>query len=307
MPASALIGIDWGTSAARAYRIGPDGAVMDVRHAPLGVQKLAAGRGFADALAQLLGPWHDDPAPRLACGMIGSRQGWREAPYVRCPATVDELVAGIVATGGDELAIVPGVITRDAAGMPDVMRGEETQIVGAIDGEAGSVLAVLPGTHSKWVRVEHGRLVDFQTCMTGELYAVLLEHSILGRLAERGSPGQDDDAFARGVARGLGSGGLQHDLFGARTLCLVGELAPTGVADWLSGLLIGREVRTARNWAFRAGNDASTVRVIGADALTERYVAALVAAGIDATRGPADAAPRGLWQIARRAGRVNVE
>ena len=306
MPASALIGIDSGTSAARAYRIGPDGAVLDVRHAALGVQKLA-GRGFADALVELLGPWADDPAPRLACGMIGSRQGWRETPYVSCPATLDELVAGIAVTGGDELAIVPGVITRDAAGMPDVMRGEETQIVGAIDGEAGPVLAVLPGTHSKWVRVEHGRLVDFQTCMTGELYAVLLEHSILGRLAERGPSGQDDDAFARGVVRGLGPGGLTHDLFGARTLCLAGELAPTGVADWLSGLLIGREIRTARSWAFRAGNDASTVRVIGADALTGRYVAALVAAGIDATDGPADAAPRGLWRIARRAGRVSLE
>ena len=186
MSASALIGIDWGTSAARAYRIGPDGGVLEARSATLGIQKLA-DRRFADALAELLGPWRDDPAPRLACGMIGSRQGWREAPYVGCPATVDALAAGIVVTAGGELAIVPGVISRDSAGMPDVMRGEETQVVGAIDGDAASVLAVLPGTHSKWTRVEHGRLVDFQTYMTGELYSVLLEHSILGRLAERGT------------------------------------------------------------------------------------------------------------------------
>jgi len=305
MSASALIGIDWGTSAARAYRIGPDGGVLEVRSATLGIQKLA-DRGFADALAELLGPWRDDPAPRLACGMIGSRQGWREAPYVGCPASVDALAAGIVVTTGGELAIVPGVISRDSSGMPDVMRGEETQVVGAIDGDAASVLAVLPGTHSKWTRVEHGRLVDFQTYMTGELYSVLLEHSILGRLAEHGTAGQDPDAFARGVARGVGAGGLTHDLFGARTLCLVGELAPTGVADWLSGLLIGREIRTARSWAFRAGHDASTVCVIGTDALAARYVAALAAAGIDATLGPADAAPRGLWQVALHAGRVNL-
>ena len=306
MSASALIGIDWGTSATRAYRIGSDGAVLEARSAALGIQKLE-GRGFADALKELLGPWQDDPAPRLACGMIGSRQGWREAPYVSCPLSIDALAAGQVTTERGELTIVPGVMTRDAAGVPDVMRGEETQIIGAIDHEAAAVLAVLPGTHSKWARVERGRLVDFQTFMTGELYAVLLEHSILGRLAERGTLAHDDDAFARGVARGLGAGGLSHDVFGARTLCLAGELAPAGVADWLSGLLIGREVRTARSWSFRGGNDASTVCVVGDDALAARYVTALGAAGIAATRGPADAAARGLWRIARHADRTHGE
>ena len=239
--------------------------------------------------------------------MIGSRQGWREAPYVSCPATVDELVAGIAVTGGDELAIVPGVITRDAAGMPDVMRGEETQIVGAIDGDAGSVLAVLPGTHSKWARVEHGRLVDFQTCMTGELYAVLLEHSILGRLAERGSSGQDDDAFARGVARGARARRAAARPVRRADAVPRGRTRPhrrrrlaVGPADR------ARDPHGAQLGVSRA---ATTLRPSASSApmrSTERYVAALVAAGIDATHGPADAAARGLWQIARRAGRVNL-
>ncbi len=127
------------------------------------------------------------------------------------------------------------------SGIPDVLRGEETQLAGAVDEDEERVLAVLPGTHCKWALVERGQLVDFSTYMTGEMYNVLLGHSILGRLAQ--ASGQDPGpAFARGVTRGLGAGGLSHDLFGARTLALTGELAPTDVPDWLSGLLIGREV-----------------------------------------------------------------
>ncbi len=145
----------------------------------------------------------------------------------------------------------------------------------------------------------------FSTFMTGELYAVLLAHSILGRLAQSPADGtKPGPAFARGVTRGLGSGGLTHDLFGARTLALVGELAPTEVADWLSGLLIGREIRMARLWAFHAGHDVARVRVIGGDALVDRYERALAQAGIDTERGAAQAAARGLWRIARRAGIV---
>jgi 2-dehydro-3-deoxygalactonokinase len=300
MAATALIGLDWGTSSARAYRIAADGSVLDTRAAPLGVQKLD-GLDYPSALATLLGDWRDDPAPRLASGMVGSRQGWVEAPYVRCPATLPALAEGLVATAGGELRVVPGVTTRDAAGVPDVMRGEETEILGAVGPDEDRVLTVTPGTHSKWTCVEQGRIVDFATFMTGELYAVLIEHSILGRLADRQSTPTVGAAFDRGLARGIASGGLTHDLFGARTLALTGELAPAEVSDWLSGLLIGREIRTARTWAFRAGYDAATVRVIGADTLAERYVAGLARADIAADRGPSHAAARGLWRIAQTA------
>jgi 2-dehydro-3-deoxygalactonokinase len=167
------------------------------------------------------------------------------------------------------------------------------------------VLAVLPGTHSKWAIVERGQLVRFATFMTGELYAALLEHTILGRMAERGpQPASPGDAFARGAARGLGEGGFAHVVFGARTLALAGELAAADVADWLSGCLIGHEIRAARAWAQRGG-DATGVRVIGGKAIVARYVAALAVAGVDAELGPPDAAARGLYRVARNAGLVH--
>jgi len=297
MPAAALIAIDWGSTSARAYCLDAGGGVIATRAAPLGVMHVRDG-GFPEALATLLGDWQNVAAPRLACGMIGSRQGWREAPYVECPAPFATLAAGIVRMPGDALAIVPGVRTRDANGIPDVMRGEETQLAGAVDEQEDRVLAVLPGTHCKWALVEHRRIVDFATYMTGEMYNVLLQHSILGRLAQPADP-KPGSAFARGVSRGLGAGGLSHDLFGARTLALAGELATNDVPDWLSGLLIGREVRHARVWAQRKGCDGARVRLVGADALVARYASALTEAGIAVESAPADSAARGLWRIAQ--------
>jgi len=165
---------------------------------------------------------------------------------------------------------------------------------------------VLPGTHSKWVHVAQGRIVAFETHMTGELYAVLLAHSLLGRLADTtGAAEAPGPAFARGVARGLSGGGLGHLIFGARTLALAGELAPPEVPDWLSGLLIGREIRSARTWAHRRGLDAARVRVIGGDALVARYREALARADIDAEAGPADAAVRGIARVARLANLIH--
>ena len=299
MPATALIAIDWGTTSARAYCLGATGQVIATRAMPLGVLQVQDGC-FPEALAALLGDWHDVVAPRLACGMIGSRQGWREAPYVECPAPLATLAAGIVRVNGDALAIVPGVRTRDANGIPDVMRGEETQLAGAVDEREERVLAVLPGTHCKWALVETGRLVDFATFMTGEMYNVLLKHSILGRLAQPAAANAGP-AFARGVTRGLGAGGLSHDLFGARTLVLMGEMAPHEVPDWLSGVLIGREVRNARAWAEQKGCDGARVRLVGADDLLARYATAMTQAGIAVEMASADAAATGLWRIAQHA------
>ena len=300
---AALVAIDWGTTSARAYRVDADGDVIERRSVALGVRHVRDGR-FELALGKLLGEWVDDPAPRIGCGMIGSRQGWVEAPYVDCPASLTALADRIVSAPHAALTIVPGVATRDAAAIPDVMRGEETQLLGAIGPDEPGVLAVLPGTHSKWARVEHGRVVDFTTFMTGELYGVLLDHSMLGRLAGH-EPGRfSRDAFSRGVTRGLAEGELTHDLFGARTLALTGALESDHVADWRSGLLIGREIRAARAWGLRAGIDPAIVRVIGADALVERYELAMTDAGMLAERGRADAAARGLWRIACRAGIV---
>jgi len=280
--------------------------VVAARNAPLGLQAIVDGR-FAAALDTLLDDWRDDDAPRIACGMIGSRQGWIEAPYVACPANLAGLGSALTRTPGNELAIVPGARCVDAAGVPDVMRGEETQIAGAFAADDGKKLAVLPGTHSKWAIVEHGRLLEFATYMTGELYAVLLAHSILGRMAElAATPDESGNAaFARGVSHGLATDGFSHLVFGARTLALAGELAPPEVADWLSGALIGHEVRSARAWASARSGDATRVTVIGGDTLAARYIAALAAAGLDAESGPTDAAARGLFRIAQHAGLVH--
>lgn len=303
MTATALIAIDWGTTSVRAYRVDATGAVLDSRSAPLGVQNVQDGR-FRDALATVLGDWRDDRAPRIACGMIGSRQGWVEAPYVACPATLADLVGGIVAVPDGMLSVVPGVQTRDPNGLPDVMRGEETQLLGAVDARDERVLAALPGTHSKWARVESGRIVDFMTLMTGEVWSVLLKHSILGRLAKAPAEEGIGPGYAQGVARGLGPGNLVHDIFGARSLALMGELAGEDVADWLSGVMIGREVRNARTWAHRHGYDGARVRLIGDDALVARYLLAFAQADVAVERAHPHAAAHGLWRIAVHAGIV---
>jgi 2-dehydro-3-deoxygalactonokinase len=302
--ATALIAIDWGTSTARAYRLDGGGRILDQTSAPLGVQQIAAG-GFPEALRALLGGTIDD-VPLLACGMVGSRQGWIEAPYRECPADLAAIAAALTPVPGTRLAIVPGLLCRDADGVPDVLRGEETQILGALEGEAGSPAArrvvVLPGTHSKWARVGAQGIEAFATFLTGELYAVLREHSILGRLAATGG-GSAGAAFERGVQASLrAEAALSRDLFSARTLALTGALAPEGVADYLSGLLLGAEIAAARRWAQRHGVEGQAVTLVGDAALCERYRHALGCAGITAAAGAADAAARGMWRIARHAG-----
>ena len=295
--ATALIGLDWGTTSARAYRIGRGGTVQDTRSAPLGILNVQ-DRDFVAALRALLGDWHDLAVPRLACGMIGSRQGWHEVAYCHTPGTLEALAAGVAAVPGAGVSIVPGLATRDARGLPDVMRGEETQVLGAARAQGPNAWVVLPGTHSKWARVERGAIAAFTTYMTGEVYAALLDHTILGRLAVRVGERLDREAFGRGVDRALDGGALTHDLFGARTLALFGELAQEAVPDWLSGLLIGAEIHAAR----RAAGDVAHVEIVAERALAERYAIACERAGLAASAAPPHAAALGLWRIAEAAG-----
>ena len=295
-----LIAIDWGTSSARAYALDANGGVVSERNAPLGIQHIADGR-FSDALATLCGGAVPEGMPLLASGMIGSRQGWVEAPYCACPAGFAAIAAGLVGVSGTNLRIVPGLICRDDNGRPDVMRGEETQIFGALaEDDAAPRVIVLPGTHCKWAIVRDSRVETFATFMTGELYAVLRAHSILGRLAMDTA---DDAALARGVRASLrDDAALSRDLFSARTLALTGALASEGVADYLSGLLLGAEIAAARRWLARQQLDAAPVTLIGEARLCARYRQALELAGVAALPGPADAAARGLWKIAVHSG-----
>ena len=297
-----LLAIDWGTSTARAYALDARGSIVGERSATLGVQRVTGGR-FSDAMATLCGGALPEGIPAIACGMIGSRQGWIEVPYRDCPAGIDVIAAALSRVPDTQLVIVPGLIARDASGVPDVMRGEETQILGALaDGAIAPSVYVLPGTHSKWAIAGASGVETFATFMTGELYAVLREHSILGRLA---NTGVDDTAFDRGVQASLRDGAaLSHDLFSARSLALTAELAPEGVGDYLSGLLVGAEIAAARAWVVDHAAVRAGVTLVGEAALCERYRRALKLAGIDAAQAPAAAAARGLWRIAQRAGMV---
>jgi 2-dehydro-3-deoxygalactonokinase len=301
-----LIAIDWGTSSARAYALGDRGQVVSERNAPFGVQRISDGK-FADALSALCGGKVPAGVPLIASGMIGSRQGWVEAPYCECPAGFDAIAAALIRVPETRLRIVPGLSCRGADGMPDVIRGEETQVFGALSASIGvRQVIVLPGTHSKWVIAGPEGIETFATFMTGELYAVLREHSILGRLAVAAI---DDDAAAldRGVRHSLRQdASLTHDLFSARTLALTEALAPTGVADYLSGLLLGAEISAARVWLARHGLEREPVMLLGDAALLARYRRALALAEIESASGPSDAAARGLWRIAQHAGMLDV-
>jgi 2-dehydro-3-deoxygalactonokinase len=231
--------------------------------------------------------------------MVGSRQGWAEAAYLDCPAGPEELAAALlpVAFAGAEVRIVPGLAAADADGVPEVMRGEETQVAGAAALLPDARIACLPGTHSKWVRLEAGRIAGFATHLTGEAFAALSGHTILRRMMRAGNT--DDAAsraaFDRGVARAGQAGGLLHHLFGVRALALFGRLAETEGASYLSGLLIGHEVRAA------LPEDAGVVPVIGEASLASLYVRAIAACGGRAETLAGDHAAAGLARIGRLA------
>ena len=299
-----LIALDWGSSSLRACLMGRGGAVIGQRSSEAGASRLQAdAAGFERRLHELVGDWLDaaNPLPMLACGMVGSAHGWREAPYLNCPASLADLGAnavGVQSSVGWTLRIVTGVAQRAPGDAPDVMRGEETQIAGLVAGEPryaeGSVV-VLPGTHSKWVDVCGGSIVGFGTYMTGELFAVLCEHSVLGRLM---APSGDFDAaaFDRGVqsARGQRGAGLGRLLFSVRTLGLFDELPRTSLADYLSGLLIGSELAGA----LPRTDPGLPLVLAGEPALCEKYRRALGLFDRGATLAPSQLAARGLWQIA---------
>ncbi|MFZ4407581.1 MAG: 2-dehydro-3-deoxygalactonokinase [Paracraurococcus sp.] len=290
-----MIGIDWGTTAFRAYRIDDQSSVRESLDRPAGILSIPAG-GFPDALRDAIGPWLAAGESRiLLCGMVGSRQGWVEAPYLPCPAGPAEIAAAVVplAFEGAACRLVPGLTARDAGGVPDVMRGEETKLIGLLAtlGEAPA-LVCLPGTHSKWARLAGGRVTGFATQMTGETRAVLLQHSILGRLA---APGPEDDAaFLRGVRRAGEPGGLLHHLFGTRALGLLGDLPEAATASYLSGLLIGHELRAV----LAEGAPDGPIHLAGSETLARAYAMAFTAHGLTFRRHPDDVVAQGLFQIA---------
>ncbi len=307
MPQARLIALDWGSSSLRAYLLGEGAALIESHQQPWGILHLPEG-GFAAALQGVAGNWlaAQPGLPVIASGMVGSAQGWREAPYAPCPADGRSLAAQLLVFEpgpGLRLHIVPGV--RVAGERPDVMRGEETQIVGLLAREpalAAGCALVMPGTHCKWVQVRGGAITGFGTYMTGELFALLAQHSILGRPArEAGAAAGSDAAFERGVAAVRAhAAGATPLLFSARTLVLGGELAAAESLEYLSGLLVGEEIRCALQAAPQA--DDLPRLLVGDASLCRRYQRALALFGLPSRLAADGAAPAGLWQIATSAG-----
>ncbi len=292
----AIVCVDWGTSSFRAYLTKADGTILERVESPRGVLTVNQGE-HEEVLARFIGGWlgRSGPLPVLMAGMVGARQGWVEAPYAKCPAGVREIASAIITVytrAMGAIGVAPGVRAFDRDGAPDVMRGEETQILGALAamGRADGVF-VLPGTHSKWARVEAGRIVSFATYMTGEVFAALKDHSILGRLMDAAS--QDGAGFAEGVraaSRLERPGDVLHAIFMTRTLGLFDRLSPGQLSGYLSGLLIGAELVSGARGAQGAV-------VVGSPALTARYCAAGAILGLALEPAPDDCAPLGLLAL----------
>ncbi len=291
------IGIDWGTTHVRAWLLADDGSVIETRRDDRGMGRLAGQpEAFARAYDELVVGWPDLPA--LACGMVGARQGWREAAYVPVPTALDDLARHAVratSAAGRRLSILPGLAQAEPA---DVMRGEETKLAGlALEAPeiARSGVAVLPGTHAKHAALEDGRVRGFRSVFTGELFDVLGRHSIL-RLSLEGAEGVDESAFAAAVVEGaaMRAGELISALFNLRARSLLGEPGAEVLRGRLSGLLIGAELGLV--------DPAGPVALVGSGALTAPYLQAFDALGRPAPRlfdGEA-LVPRALAHLAAR-------
>lgn len=319
-----LIALDWGTSSCRAYLMGESGVVLSERLEPFGVMAVSARAAalgtprevaFGQTFEAMCGGWLESQPglPVIASGMIGSNHGWVEAEYRQVPT--DLAADGIVLTpaltrAGTTVHIVPGLMVSSA--LPGVMRGEETQILGALMhdleadrlGYAAERIVLLPGTHSKWVRVSGTTVTDFATCMTGEIYALLTTDSTLSRLAIR--PDRPEwEAFDRGLAIAAsptGHGGILNTVFSARTLVMTGKLAQDQVEDYLSGLLIGHELAgVATSWL---GDQRKPILLCGNPNLNDRYRRALERLGVRVEEAVSHCAAAGMWHVAVTTGLV---
>jgi 2-dehydro-3-deoxygalactonokinase len=305
MTAPSFIAGDWGTSNLRLFLCDARGVVHDQLGGPGAAQ--ASGH-FADIFATLTAPWTEPhgPLPAVLCGMVGSTIGWTEAPYVPCPTEPEQIVDACVALEGGRIRIVPGLACRSHFRAPDVMRGEETQILGALSLHEklrkGRWILCLPGTHTKWVSVENGRVRDFFTALTGELFAVLRDHSILVRNPQGTDQAADANAFAKGLAdlNEFPDTQILHKLFECRSRQLRGEFPAHAAAAYLSGMLIASDVHNALRTLADFATE-RTVFLIGAPRLTERYATACALAHYEVCRvDGSEASLGGLTQVFSR-------
>lgn len=295
-----LLGIDWGTSNRRAYVLSRQGDLLRQHNDDAGI--LHVDGGFEDSLRLLLQTLRIEQADIVMSGMVGSRNGWREASYLTVEqplsALRDVLVDIDTALPNVRCRIVPGYRYVDPHGLPDVMRGEETQVLGTLELSASDGWFLLPGTHSKWVLVERGRIVELNTFMTGEMYSLLSQYGTLAKVmkAQHAVP----EAFAAGVHASR-HGGFTHTAFCCRALVVTDMMPAEHAASYLSGLLIGTELDEILQKT--QGEIHSPVQVIGSPALASRYLSALELLGIQARAWQPDgvyvAALRSLFNIGK--------
>ncbi len=296
---------DWGTTHCRLYLCRADGSVLDTITGP----GAADSRGrFETIFDGLWAPWQQryGALPAILCGMVGSSIGWVQAPYVACPARAGQIAEACVSPPGRSIRIVPGLSCRNRFGAPDFLRGEETQIMGALSSNAalrrGHHLLCLPGTHTKWVMLEDGAISEFLTAPTGELFALLQHHSVLVRDTPQAATTPGGESFEQGVAEfnRFPQAQLLHRLFECRSRRLSGELAPPAAAGFLSGLLIASDIAGALQ-ALPHAVAGRSVQLIGSPELTSLYARALERHGYPSAQHPgAAAAIAGLVQVYRQ-------
>jgi len=288
-----MIVVNWGSSHFRAYRLNPSYDTVDERASSAGAAAIRRSQ-FRSALLTEVGEWVRDGETRiLMCGMVGSRFGWTEVPYVPLAAGIEEICHGVVSLDLPDLdvRIVPGLLGSDVSGIAEVMRGEETEIMGCVE-FADDGMLVLPGTHTKWVTRCRPKIASFSTYMTGELFSAVR----VGTMLAQSMVGDDGSGFESGVERAQEPGSLAHHLFGIRSSVLLGDLRPEAAASYLSGLLIGHEVKDQ----IDPNDQTRGVHLIGEARLCSLYARAIVMCGGSATTEPDGAALRGLMQIAGR-------
>lgn len=301
---AALIAVDWGTSRCRAMLLDGTGAILAEAESGDGIAALG-GQGHEEAFDRVVAGWPDRPA--IMAGMIGSRQGWREAAYVTVPTSLDALTAGLLrfeTSAHRPLAIVPGLVLRSEARDGDVIRGEETQLVGLMEKEPDfEGLAILPGTHSKWAAVRGGEITSFQTFMTGEMFELLakksfLRHSVSELVDDLASSPDFELAVRRSVEAELP---FLAAVFSVRVRQLLNGVSGDDNLAYLSGLVIGGEIAAARKIGLRKAGEA--VRIIGSRSLARAYLRAFHILGEDAeTLDGTDLVRAGLVKLARANG-----
>lgn len=288
---------DWGSTSLRVFALDSGGAVIGRRGSKDGLLR-ARKSGFEPALSAAAGDWLAPERRVLLTGMVGARGGWVEAPYCPAPAGAAELAAQLteVPCGLARIAIAPGV-SLERGGRLEVMRSEETQVIGALAAGGGDGTYVLPGTHTKWVEVEGGRIVDFTTYITGDVYAAVRSHTVLeALLPPDGEWDWDGGGFAEGVEEGAataGGGELLSRLFAVRTKGLADPAAVPHLGPFLSGMLLGAELADAR------GSARLPATIIGEAGFVGRYRAAAEVLGFGFVDGPEDAAAIGLAELGR--------